>query len=381
MAAAVSLMAEALQEQDRVNAEEKIINEEYKMWKKNSPFLYDVAIVHALMWPTLTVQWYPEIESEELYNVHKLLIGTHTSDNDQNYVEIVTVKVPKAEVKVEELIANDDQSAKISVINRIAHEGEVNRARLMPQSTNIIATKSISGDVFIFHDNELVNRLKGHTMEGYGLSWSFVSKGQLLSSADDGLVCHYDVNSSEPKRIYSGHASIVCDVQWHKFHETIFASVGDDKRLLLWDARSSAQKPSHQVEAHTLEVNSVDFSPSSEYLLATGSNDRTSKLWDLRYLKQPTHVFEFHREDVVKVCFNPNFGNILATSSGDRRVLLWDLSKIGLQGDEEGPAELCFMHGGHTSKVSDFSWNLNQPWLAASAAEDNILQVWQMSGE
>jgi len=37
-----------------------------------------------------------------------------------------------------------------------------------------------------------------------------------------------------------------------------------------------------------------------------------------------------------------------------------------------------FIHGGHTSKISDFSWNPNEPWVIASVAEDNILQVWQM---
>jgi hypothetical protein len=28
----------------------------------------------------------------------------------------------------------------------------------------------------------------------------------------------------------------------------------------------------------------------------------------------------------------------------------------------DGPPELLFVHGGHTAKVSDFSWNPNDPW-------------------
>ncbi len=42
---------------------------------------------------------------------------------------------------------------------------------------------------------------------------------------------------------------------------------------------------------------------------------------------------------------------------------------------EDGPPELLFIHSGHTSKVSDFAWNPNDDWVAASVAEDNILQV------
>jgi histone-binding protein RBBP4 len=41
---------------------EKLINEEYKMWKKNSPFLYDLVVTHALEWPSLTCQWFPDVE-------------------------------------------------------------------------------------------------------------------------------------------------------------------------------------------------------------------------------------------------------------------------------------------------------------------------------
>ena len=42
-------------------AEERIINEEYKIWKKNTPFLYDLVMTHALEWPSLTAQWLPDV--------------------------------------------------------------------------------------------------------------------------------------------------------------------------------------------------------------------------------------------------------------------------------------------------------------------------------
>lgn len=35
----------------------RLINEEYKIWKKNTPFLYDLVLTHALVWPSLTVEW------------------------------------------------------------------------------------------------------------------------------------------------------------------------------------------------------------------------------------------------------------------------------------------------------------------------------------
>jgi histone-binding protein RBBP4 len=43
-------------EDDR-SKDERIIAEEYKIWKKNTPYLYDCVITHALDWPSLTVDW------------------------------------------------------------------------------------------------------------------------------------------------------------------------------------------------------------------------------------------------------------------------------------------------------------------------------------
>ncbi|KAJ0490173.1 putative histone-binding protein RBBP4 [Helianthus annuus] len=44
----------------RGEMEERLINEEYKVWKKNTPFLYDLVITHPLEWPSLTVEWLPD---------------------------------------------------------------------------------------------------------------------------------------------------------------------------------------------------------------------------------------------------------------------------------------------------------------------------------
>ena len=41
---------------------DRLLNEEYKIWKKNTPFLYDMVMTHALEWPSLTVQWLPDVQ-------------------------------------------------------------------------------------------------------------------------------------------------------------------------------------------------------------------------------------------------------------------------------------------------------------------------------
>ncbi len=125
----------------------------------------------------------------------------------------------------------------------------------MPQAPNIIATKTVSGEVHIFDyfkhptkplTDEVKPNLKllGHKKEGFGLSWNPQTPGKLISGSDDYLICMWDVNAPnqltntlEASSIYEVHTQVVEDVCWNNFHGELFASVSDDKRLMLWDTR------------------------------------------------------------------------------------------------------------------------------------------------
>lgn len=174
------------------------------------------------------------------------------------------------------------------------------------------------------------------------------------------------------------------DVDWSKHIASIFASVGDDGKLVIYDIRDSA-KPSikQTIQAHDCDANCVSFNYHNEFVLATGAGDGVVKLWDLRNMSVPTHDLCGHKEGVYQLSWAPFDESVLASSSEDRRVYVWDTSRIGLEQDaedaEDGPPELLFIHGGHTAKVFDFSWSTRADWLVASVAEDNVLQVWQVA--
>jgi len=48
--------------QEQVAIEERLRSEEYKLWKKNSPYLYDLIISHVLEYSSLTCQWFYDID-------------------------------------------------------------------------------------------------------------------------------------------------------------------------------------------------------------------------------------------------------------------------------------------------------------------------------
>ena len=265
----------------------------------------------------------------------------------------------------------------------------------MPQSHKIIATKTICGEVHIFdyfkHGGQPTTdevkpdlRLLGHTREGYGLDWNPQQSGLLLSGGDDNRICLWDVNQPDqlsptidPLVKWEAHTQVVEDVAWNHFSVNEFASVSDDKKMKIWDKRQ--QFCGQSIEAHVAEIMSVDYSPFEANLVITGSADRSVAVWDTRNLKTKLFSLRKHTDEVNQVKFSRHACNLLASGSSDRTVVIWDLSRIGMdhqlteEEKKDGPAECVFIHGGHTAKISDLSWNLNEMVMLASVAEDNIL--------
>jgi histone-binding protein RBBP4 len=124
-----------------------------------------------------------------------MLLGTHTSDGEPNYIKVASVQLPTESEAPEsagivimqlnvskKLSETDDRcigAARVRITQKIPHDGEVNRARYQPINPNVIATKTSTGDVLVFDRTKHADfpkdrnekcspmlRLTGHDKEG-----------------------------------------------------------------------------------------------------------------------------------------------------------------------------------------------------------------------
>nr|SCA59490.1 CAF1-55DUP [Drosophila subobscura] len=396
--------------------DDHVIIDDYKIWKKNIPLLYDEIVTHVLEWPSFTVQWLPGAirQDGDEYSMHRLILGTDTANKVPNHLMIASLPIPSEDAQTARSHYDNEKGefggfgsaiGKFEVEVIINHEGEVNRARYMPQNSCIIATKSPKSDVLVFdytkHPSKPDSsgqcvpdlRLRGHTKQGFGLAWNPKGTGSLLSASDDKTICLWDINATpkahrviDAKNIFKGHSAPVQDVAWHCQHDSVFGSVADDRKLMIWDIRNGeTTEPLSTVDAHAAEVNCLCFNPMSQFTLISGSADKTIALWDMRNLGKKLHSFVGHSGEITQIQWSPVNETIIASACSARRLNVWDLSKIAdepsPEDDEDGPPELLFIHGGHMSKINDFSWSpsLICPWIMCSVSDDNVLQVWQMA--
>lgn len=74
-----------------------------------------------------------------------------------------------------------------------------------------------------------------------------------------------------------GHTSTIEDVAFKPGSATQLASVGDDKRLLLWDTRTGTQPVTKMGAAHgEYDIHTVDWCRLRDHHIATGDNRQSA---------------------------------------------------------------------------------------------------------
>ncbi|KAI9652720.1 MAG: protein with putative role during mitosis [Alyxoria varia] len=168
--------------------------------------------------------------------------------------------------------------------------------------------------------------------------------GNLLASASrDRTLRIWDVTTGYCVKTLRGHLDWVRDVaptidgRW-------LLSVGNDQTARLWDASSGEVRNAIQAHDHVIECCAFAPAPSYPHLaalaqqkkpppasssaefLATGSRDKTIRIWDARGTLIKTLVG--HDNWVRAVVFHPG-GRYVLSVSDDKTIRCWDLAQEG----------------------------------------------------
>jgi WD40 repeat protein len=137
----------------------------------------------------------------------------------------------------------------------------------------------------------------------------------------------------------------------------LLASGSEDKTVKLWDVASGREL--RTLCGHSSFVLSVAFSPDGR-ILASGSWDGTVKLWDVASGRE-LRTLSGHSSFVLSVAFSPD-GRILASASDDKTVKLWDVAS---------GRELRTLSG-HSSAVLSVAFSPDGRMLASGSGDKTV---------
>ncbi len=160
-------------------------------------------------------------------------------------------------------------------------------------------------------------------------------------------------------RTLKGHQDTVLSVAFDPQGKTL-ASGSDDKTVKLWEVRGG--KLLHTLEGHQDRVRSVAFDPQGG-TLASGSTDKTVKFWEA---SSGTLLCTLgHKNGVNIVAFDPQDGT-LASGSIDKTVNLWETPR----------GKLLRTLKGHQSAITSVAFDPRGATLA-SGSDDRTVKLWE----
>ena len=130
-------------------------------------------------------------------------------------------------------------------------------------------------------------------------------------------------------------------------------------------------------KAHDKDINALDVAPNDR-LLVSGSQDRTAKVWEIEYVTSGAGVrgelrllgtCKGHKRGVWCVRFG-RAERVLATGSGDKTVKLWNLEDFTCVKTFEG----------HTNSVLRVDF-INAGMQMVSSASDGLVKLWNVRDE
>jgi WD40 repeat protein len=103
----------------------------------------------------------------------------------------------------------------------------------------------------------------------------------------------------------------------------------------------------------------------NEFTWASGGEDQTAKVWDVRNVKEA--LFEWKTEESISNMRWSSEDKTLLWTVTEKLITVWDVCE----------QKAKFVHGGHLKRVTEMAVHPNLSDVFASADEDNSIHIFQ----
>ncbi|KAJ4421666.1 rRNA-processing protein [Neurospora sp. IMI 360204] len=201
---------------------------------------------------------------------------------------------------------------------------------------NLLASASADKTVKLWdlHTTKCAKSYSYHTDKVCSLAWHAVESTVLLSGSYDRTVAMADMRAPNAQPMRVGVESDVENVRWDPHDPNFFYVSTENGIIHYFDARNATKDPAvsksvWKLQAHDESVSSFDLNPVIPGYMATGSTDKTVKLWNIT-AEGPSLVVsrDFDVGKVFSTTFGPDpeVAFRLAVAGSKGTVSVWDTS-------------------------------------------------------
>lgn len=199
----------------------------------------------------------------------------------------------------------------------------------------------------------------------------------LASASADKTVKLWDLNTAKCAKSYSYHTDKVCSLAWHSVESTVLLSGSYDRTVVAADMRApEAKAPRWGVES---DVENVKWDPHDQNYFYVSTENGIIHYHDIRNApptptaSKPLWTLQAHDESLSSFDINAHIPGYMATGSTDKTVKLWNIQPTG-------PA-MVVSRNVDVGRVfsTTFAPDAEVAFRLAVAGSKGTLQVWDTS--
>jgi WD40 repeat protein len=250
------------------------------------------------------------------------------------------------------------------------HSATANSVAINPQES-IFASGSDDQTIHLWH-LDTGKRLRTFSGPAAVKSVAISPDGEMLAGGSDHpSILLWSLDTGELLHTLTGHSGDIRSVTFSPDGTLLISGSGDDT-LKLWYPETG--ECLHTIDVHSKGANSFTRSPCAissvafhphDQLLASSSDDKTIKLWNLHTLK-PVNTLIGHTDEVTSIAISPD-GTLLASGSLDHTINLWNLNSGEL---------LCTLTGHHRG-IHSVAISTDGNTLVSGSLDDTI-NLWSL---
>ncbi|XP_006007599.1 nucleoporin Nup43 isoform X2 [Latimeria chalumnae] len=227
-------------------------------------------------------------------------------------------------------------------------------------------------DLQRFSINQQWKRAHYHSCDNAPCTGVVCNSPEIVTVGEDGRINLFRADHKEIVRtIDNADSSTLHAVTFLRTTEIL--TVNSIGQVKIWDFRQQGNEPSHifSLTGDRVPLYCVDRHPNQQHIIATGGQDGTLSIWDVRHGSMPVSLLEAHDSEMWEVHFHPSNPDHLFTCSEDGSLWHWDASANAV----EKPS---FLHQGeksilHVSRSTmvqpDLNQSLTSVWLNSDSAK------------
>lgn len=155
----------------------------------------------------------------------------------------------------------------------------------------------------------------------------------LASASADKTVKLWDLNTAKCAKSYTYHTDKVCSLAWHATESTVLLSGSYDRTVVAADMRApDAKVPRWGVES---DVENIKWDPHDPNFFFVSTENGIIHYFDIRNIpsspssSKPVWTLQAHDESLSSFDINPHVPGFIATGSTDKTVKLWNIQPSG----------------------------------------------------